>query len=264
LPLEFLGRLEDNAGIGDLLFQREGRASMSALDVPQTIRREPVDGIPPLRNGDHLTRDEFERRYEAMPHVNKAELIEGVVHMPSPVSAEEHGEPHFDFITCLGFYRAHTPHVRGGDNATLRLDLDNAPQPDGYLRLLPELGGQARLVDGYVTGAPELIVEVAASSASYDLHEKLHAYRRNGVREYVVWRVWDGEIDWFVLRAGRYEGLPLVDGVFKSEVFPGLWLDPAAVLRGDMARVLEVLQHGLASAEHASFVNRSSASHSPD
>ena len=97
--------------------------------------------------------------------------------------------------------------MRGGDNATLRLDLDNEPQPDGYLRLLPECGGQARLVDGYVTGAPELIVEIAASSASYDLHEKLNAYRRNGVREYVVWRVWDQAVDWFVLRGGRFEPL---------------------------------------------------------
>jgi Uma2 family endonuclease len=124
--------------------------------------------IPPLRNGDHLTRDEFERRYESMTGVNKAELIEGVVYVPSPVSAEDHGEPHFDLITWLGVYRAGTPAVRGGDNATLRLDLDNEPQPDGYLRLLPEYGGQTRLVDGYVTGAPELIVEIAASSASYD------------------------------------------------------------------------------------------------
>jgi Uma2 family endonuclease len=210
--------------------------------------------IPPLRNGDHLSRDEFERRYEAMAGVNKAELIEGVVHMPSPVSAEDHGEPHFDLITWLGVYRAGTPAVRGGDNATLRLDLDNEPQPDGYLRLLPEYGGQARLVGGYVTGAPELIVEIAASSASYDLHEKLNAYRRNGVREYVVWRVWDAAIDWFVLRGGRFEPQQPADGIYRSEVLPGLWLASDAVLQGDLARVLAVLQQGLASPEHAAFV----------
>jgi Uma2 family endonuclease len=211
--------------------------------------------IPPLRNGDHLTREEFERRYAAMPEVTKAELIEGVVHMPSPVSAQDHGEPHFDFITWLGVYRAHTPVVRGGDNSTLRLDLDNEPQPDGYLRLLPEFGGQTRLEEGYIVGAPELIAEVAASSASYDLHEKLNAYRRNGVREYVVWRVWDATIDWFVQRGGRFDSLPLADGFCKSEVFPGLWLDPDAVLRGDLARVLNVLQQGLASPEHAAFLS---------
>ncbi len=227
---------------------------MTTATSHEAVPREGSRRIPPLRSGDHLTRDEFERRYQAMPHVDKAELIEGVVYMPSPVSAEDHGEPHFDFITWLGVYRARTPQVRGGDNATLRLDLDNEPQPDGYLRLLPEFAGQARLVDGYVTGAPELIVEIAASSASYDLHEKLHAYRRNGVREYVVWRVWDEIIDWFVLRSGRFEQLALADGIYRSEVLPGLWLEPAAVLRGDLARVLEVLQQGLASPEHAAFV----------
>jgi len=212
-------------------------------------RSSSIGWIPPLHNGDHLTRDEFERRYEAMPQVRKAELIEGVVHMPSPVSAEDHGEPHFDLNGWLFVYRANTPCVRGGDNSTLRLDSDNEPQPDGYLRLLPECGGQSRVVDGYITGAPELIVEVAASSASYDLHEKLNAYRRNGVREYVVWRVWDATIDWLVLRAGRYEPLALAEGIYKSEVFPGLWLDPAAALAGNMARVLEVLQQGLGSPE---------------
>jgi hypothetical protein len=189
-----------------------------------------------------------------MTGVNKAELIEGVVHMPSPVSAEDHGEPHFDLITVGFIYRAGTPAVRGGDNATLRLDLDNEPQPDGYLRLLPECGGQARLVGGYVTGAPELIVEIAASSASYDLHEKLNAYRRNGVREYVVWRVWDAAIDWFVLRGGRFEPQQPRDGIYRSEVLPGLWLASDAVLQGDLARVLAVLQQGLASPEHAAFV----------
>ena len=209
--------------------------------------------IPPLRNGDHLTRDEFERRYESMTGVKKAELIEGVVHMPSPVSAEDHGEPHFDLNGLLFIYRVHTPCVRGGDNSSLRLDLDNEPQPDGYLRLLPECGGQARLVDGYVTGAPELIVEIAASSVSYDLHEKLNAYRRNGVREYVVWRVWDAAIDWFVLRGGRFEPLQSRDGIYHSETFPGLWLDPDAVLRGDLAHALDVLQQGLASPEHTAF-----------
>lgn len=227
---------------------------MTTATIHEAIPRERSRRIPPLRSGDHLTRDEFERRYQAMPHVDKAELIEGVVYMPSPVSAEDHGEPHFDLIGWLGVYRAHTPQVRGGDNATLRLDLDNEPQPDGYLRLLPECGGQARLVDGYVTGAPELIVEIAASSASYDLHEKLNAYRRNGVREYVVWRVWDGAVDWFVLRSGRFEQLALTEGICRSEVLPGLWLEPASVLRGDLARVLDVLEQGLASPEHAAFV----------
>jgi len=229
---------------------------MSTVTIPQTTPRSTTRRIPPLRSGDHLTRDEFERRYRAMPSVQKAELIEGVVYMPSPVSAEDHGEPHFDLNGWLFVYRAHTPQARGGDNATLRLDLDNEPQPDGYLRLLPEFGGQSRLVEGYVTGAPELVVEIAASSASYDLHEKLNAYRRNGVREYVVWRVWDEAVDWFVLRSGRFEPLAPADGIYRSEVFPGLWLQPQAVLRGDLAQVLQVLEQGLASPEHAAFAER--------
>jgi Uma2 family endonuclease len=231
---------------------------MSTAILSETPVRNAHPRIPPLQTGDHLTRDEFERRYRAMPHAHRAELIEGVVYMPSPVSAADHGEPHFDLITWLGLYRARTPQVKGGDNSTLRLDLDNEPQPDGYLRLVEECGGQARLVDGYVTGAPELVLEIAASSASYDLHEKLNAYRRNGVREYVIWRVWDEAIDWLVLRQGRYEPLAPVDGVYRSEVFPGLWLDAAAVLRSDLARVLEVLQQGLAGQEHADFVRKGS------
>ena len=211
--------------------------------------------MPELRAGDRLTRAEFERRYQGMPHVKKAKLVEGVVYMPSPVSAAEHGEPHFDFNGWLYVYRAHTPGVRGGDNATLHLDLDNETQPDGYLRLLPERGGQARLVEGYVEGAPELIVEIAASSASYDLHDKLNVYRRNGVREYIVWRVWDEVVDWFTLVQGRYEPLPRSEsGIYKSQVFPGLWLDAAAVIAGDAAKVLRILEQGLADSAHGEFV----------
>ena len=229
---------------------------MSTVFIPAT-QGPSADHIPELRAGDRLTRAEFERRYAAMPHVKKAELIEGVVYMPSPVTQEDHGAPHFDVITWLGVYRAGTPGVEGGDNATLRLDLDNEPQPDAFLRILPEYGGQSHKSGKYVGGAPELIVEVAASSASYDLHDKLHAYRRNEVREYVVWRVWDRAIDWFVLRDDRYQRLQLdAEGQYQSEIFPGLWLAPAALLRSDLAQVLAVLQQGLASPEHAAFVNR--------
>jgi hypothetical protein len=213
--------------------------------------------VPPLVAGDHLSRAEFERRYRAMPHVKKAELIEGIVYMPSPVSHDDHGAPHFDFVTWAGLYRAFTPGVQGGDNSTLHLDLDNEPQPDAHLRILPECGGQSRTVGGYVERAPELVAEIAASSASYDLHEKLKAYRRNGVREYVVWRVWDRAIDWFVLREDQL--LPLATdsaGIVKSECFPGLWLDAAALVRGDLARVIQVVQEGIASPEHAAFVAR--------
>src|SRR5262249_33252195 len=148
----------------------------------------------------------FERRYEAMPHVKKAELIEGVVYMPSAVRYRPHGRPHFQLIGWLAAYEAATPGVEGGDNTSVRLDLDNEPQPDALLLVDPAHGGQAVIsADHYIERAPELVAEVAASSASYDLHTKLNVYRRNGVREYIVWRVLEQQIDWFVLRAGSYE-----------------------------------------------------------
>jgi Uma2 family endonuclease len=213
--------------------------------------------VPALHNGDRLSRAEFERRYRALPGVKKAELIEGVVFMPSPVS-DDHSGPHFDLITWLGLYRLATPGVLGGDNGTLRLDLGNVPQPDAFLRIESSHGGQAYLDDeGYVAGAPELVAEVAVSSASLDLHDKLRAYQRNGVREYVVWRVEDGALDWFVLREGQFVPLPPTpDGLYQSAVLPGLWLDPAALLRRDLLRVSQVVQQGLVSPEHIEFVRR--------
>ena len=221
----------------------------------ETIAMATTERVPELCAGDRLTRTEFERRYAAMPHVNKAELIEGVVYMPSPVS-KSHCAPHFDLIAWLGLYRSATPGVEGGDNGTVRLDMENEPQPDAFLRIEPARGGQSWDSGGYIGGAPELIAEIAASSASYDLHDKLHAYQRNAVREYLVWRVWDQAIDWFVLRDDRFQPLVLDSaGQYRSVVFPGLWLDPAAMLRGDMAQVIAVLQQGLASPEHAEFVS---------
>ena len=216
-----------------------------------------IPAVPPLEPGDHLTRDEFERRYDAMPGLKKAELIEGVVFLPSPVRVDQHGSPHADLITWLGVYRAATPGVRVADNTTIRLDLDNEPQPDALMLIEPGRGGQARIdADGYIKGGPELVAEVAASSASLDLNAKLRVYRDNGVREYIVWRVLDGSIDWFVLRQGQYAALPVVAGTYRSETFPGLWLVPDALTRFELAGVLQVLQQGLASAEHAAFVAR--------
>lgn len=234
------------------MIQGERWAGMSAVKA-QRIRS--LEKIPPLNSGDRLTREEFERRYNAMPPQTKAELIEGVVYMSSPVNNDDHGEPHFDLIGWLAYYRTFTPGVKGGDNSTLRLDLDSEPQPDALLRLLPEYGGGAVTDDdGYITSAPDLIGEVSASSVSYDLHDKLRVYRRNGVKEYVVWRVYDRQIDWFILQGSDYTKLDLEDGLCKSRIFPGLWLDPAAMVEGDMEKVLAVLQKGIESPEHATFV----------
>jgi Uma2 family endonuclease len=231
---------------------------MPVMSMPQRPpdQRAP-ERLPPLRTGDRLTRAEFERRYLAMPGLKKAELIEGVVYMPSPVS-DDHAAPHFDLIGWLGLYRMATEGVAGGDNGTLRLDLDNEPQPDAFLRILPEYGGQCRVdQDRYVTGAPDLVAEVAASSVSLDLHLKLHVYRRNAVREYLVWRVEDRSLDWFGWREGRFDPLPPDDrGVIRSEVLPGLWLAAPALVAGDLVTVAAVARQGLESAAHAEFVRR--------
>lgn len=228
---------------------------------PKEDRIEQADSIaqvPPLQSGDRLTRREFERRYKAMPDVKKAELIEGVVYMPTPVRFEDHGEPHGYTVGWLAVYCAATPGVRLGDNSTVRLDMDNEPQPDALLRLERALGGNSRIDDdGYVNGGPELIAEVAASSAAYDVHDKLKVYRRNGVQEYIVWQVYDAKVEWFQLREEKYVPLePDEAGVIRSEVFPGLQLDVPALLDGDLAAVLAGLQKGLKTKEHAAFVER--------
>ncbi|GMU24607.1 MAG: hypothetical protein AMXMBFR13_46810 [Phycisphaerae bacterium] len=218
----------------------------------------PEDNVPPLHNGDRLTRAEFERRYQAMPHVNKAELIEGIVYMPSPVRLTRHAQPHATLIGWLAYYVSKTPGLVLADNGTNRLDEDNEPQPDVMLLIPPTAGGAARIDrDDYVTGPPELVGEVAASSVSIDLHAKLNAYRRNGVREYLVWRTEDGAIDWFILRQGQYVPIPVgADGLIRSETFPGLWLDPAALLQGDLQRLFAALESGACSDDRAAFLRR--------
>ncbi|MCS6815546.1 MAG: Uma2 family endonuclease [Cyanobacteria bacterium] len=226
------------------------------LSLPRLT--SPHSGVPPLENGDALTRSEFERRYAAMPWVKKAELIEGIVYMASPLRFEPHAEPHADLITWLGIYKVATPGTRLGDNSTVRLDLENEPQPDAVLLIDPRAGGQTRFSDdGYVEGAPELVVEIAASSAAIDLRDKKRAYRRNGVQEYVVWQVLDRHLDWFRLQAEDYVNLqPDSEGILRSIVFPGLWLALPALLAGDMTQVLATLQQGLQSPDHTAFVQR--------
>ena len=214
------------------------------------------DSEPLLEAGDRLTRAEFERRYERMPEVKKAELIEGIVYMPSPVRVRKHAQPQGRMATWLGVYESETPGVVACDNSTVRLDLDNEPQPDHLMFKTPEKGGQARISeDDYLEGPPELVIEIVGSSAAYDLHQKKGAYRRNGVREYLAWITTEQRLLWWELREGEYHEIaPDSDGVFKSRVFPGLWLDTRALLRGDMKTVLATLRRGLESPEHRDFV----------
>ncbi|MCG5060547.1 MAG: Uma2 family endonuclease [Limnoraphis sp. WC205] len=231
--------------------------------------------LPPLENGDRLIRPEFERRYQAMTNLKKAELIEGIVYMASPLRFKSHAEPHGYLITFLGVYQAATPQVEMGIEPTVRLDIDNEPQPDGVLRISPESGGKSTLSDdGYLEGAPELVIEIAvrpcgfvsrqgtrtkraASSAAIDLGDKKRAYRRSGIQEYIIWQVFEQKIDWLSLQNGDYiEFIPNEKGVIDSQVFPGLWLDINAMLQGDMQQVLAVLQSGINSDEHQEFVQQ--------
>lgn len=215
--------------------------------------------IPLLENGDKLSLYEFERRYNAMPNLKKAELIEGIVYiMPAALRFRSHGQPHGWILTWLGTYEVATPGVALGVEPTVRLDLDNEPQPDAVLLINPEAGGQARLSDDdYIEGAPELIVEIAASSVAIDLHAKKQAYRRNGVKEYIVWQVLDQKLAWFYLEQGEYVELATdSNGILRSQIFPGLWLGVAELLAENMQSVLSILQTGLQSPEHAAFVQR--------
>ena len=195
-----------------------------------------------LETGDHLTREEFHRRYSARPDIKKAELIDGVVYVPSPLRGDHHGEPHANVMLWLGYYAMQVPGVRCMDNTTLLLDGGVEAQPDAML-WRPEDGGPRINAQGFVEGPPQLIVEVAASSTSYDLREKKEAYRRNGVREYVVWRVLDKAIDWFRLRDGRYLTVePDASGLIESEPFPGLRLHVASMLAGDLTAVVAAIR----------------------
>ena len=200
--------------------------------------------IPPLEVGDRLNRLEFERRYAAMPHLKKAELIDRTVYLVPAVRAQQHSKPNAHLTAWLGIYAVNYPELEVASHATVRLDLDNEPQPDIVLRVKEEAGGQSRISeDDYLEGAPELIVEIAASMASYDLHQKFNLYRRHGVQEYIVWRVLDEEIDWFCLQEGDYVRQVADDrGRLSSDRFSGLILDVPALLAGNLAQVLAELQ----------------------
>jgi Uma2 family endonuclease len=234
------------------------------------ITKPPV--IPPLRDGDRMNAREFWKRYEASPNVTRAELIRGVVHIISeprmngkepsvpPISTGGHSDPHADVIYWLRHYSIHTPGTRGSAPGSVRSPSDDsAPEPDSSLRILPGYDGQTTMDDqGFLHGAPELLFEVANTTASLDLGEKFEVYQADGVREYLVWRIRQRQIDWFRLnRTGRFVSVrPDDDSIFRSRVFPGLWLGANALISGDFSKVLAVLNKGLASPEHAAFVEK--------
>lgn len=204
------------------------------------------DVRPELESGDRLTREEFHQRYCRRPDLRKAELVNGVVYVPSPARWGKHGKHQSIVQLWLGTYAIDRPDVGVGDNDTVYLSANDEVQPDAILFRLTGPNKGARVTDdGYIEGAPELVVEVAASSASYDLHDKKDAYRRAGVLEYVAWRVLDEAIDWFRLQNGEYVHIqPDADGMIESTTFPGLRLNVTAMLAGDRAGVLAALGVG--------------------
>ena len=211
--------------------------------------------VPPLAAGDRLTREEFLRRWEAHPEIKNAELIGGIVYMSSPVTVE-HGETEFDVGGWLSVYKAATPGTTGAHNTTSFI-LDETPQPDLYLRILPEHGGRSWVEGKYLHGVPELLTEVCRSSAAYDLHVKLDLYQTAQVPEYLAILLYEQEIRWHMLDDGVYQLIPPgSDGIWRSRVFPGLWLDGKALLAGDMRQILAVLQQGIQSREHQEFVDK--------
>jgi len=201
--------------------------------------------LPSLRSGDQLTREEFHRRYAARPDIRRAELIDGVVYVASPTRFSHHDKPTGAMIFWLFAYAGRHPDVEAGGSASLFLG-DDEVQPDAFLfRVDPEGRGPRENAEGYLEGAPQLEVEIAASSVSYDLRTKLELYRRSGVQEYIVWRTLDRAIDWFRLRDGEYVRVePDPRGMIESEAFPGLRLDVSKMLEGDTLGVLAALTTG--------------------
>jgi len=229
----------------------EGTLNMAAVSGPETQPGELME----LHAGDRMTREEFHRIYEKMPEDFKAELVGGIVHVPSPLK-HKHGSSHLVLATVFGVYEARTPGVDAGDNTTILLGDEGEPQPDLYLRILEEYGGQSHInADGYVAGAPELLSEVAVSSQSIDLHAKRVDYRRNGVLEYVVACLRERQLRWFDLRADS-EIQIAADGVCRIRTFPGLCIHAESLFAKDGAHLLSILEQGLATSEHEAFIRK--------
>lgn len=208
----------------------------------RAVRPQAFRSLPILENGDHLSVTEFLRRYEAMTGLRKAQLIEGKVHMPSPVSAS-HAIPDGHLQGWLYCYALAREGLECLPNATLILDADNTLQPDAILCSTPRKGGRVWLNDkNYLCGAPELVCEIAASSASIDLHEKFRVYRRNGVQEYFVWLTLEKKVRWFHLIDQEYVEIKERAGKLSSVVFPGLILDVKALIKMDRKRVIAALK----------------------
>ncbi len=214
---------------------------------------------PPLVDGEHLDQPTFHERYESMPPEIWAELLDGVVYMAYPAGFE-HGWHQVPAIVWLSYYEENTPGVQALDNASVIAGPRSEPQPDGLLRIRPDCGGRTTDVGRFLGGVPELVLEVSSASRAKDLGPKLREYERLGVLEYVVRALGPDEVIWHILHEGRLVATPPdADGLHRSRIFPGLWLDPAALLARDTRRLREAIDRGRASPAHAAFVARLAA-----
>jgi Uma2 family endonuclease len=257
------GRWVKGEGLESRHHRCRDRKDEYAVDdgLPMTIHPSQIQSPPqpPLESGDRLSRAEFEHRYTTATAIKKAELVEGIVYVASPLRFSPHAEPHSRLSTWLGTYAAFTaPYVLSGIEPTLRLDNHNEPQPDLVLRLDERWGGRSTLApDGYLEGTPELVAEIAASSVAIDRGDKKTAYCRNGIQEYIIWNAYDNQLEWLHLVNGVYQPLPLEDGnLIRSQVFPGLWLAVDDLLTRNMPQVLTVLQAGLRFPECQTWIQQ--------
>ncbi|MFT3878951.1 MAG: Uma2 family endonuclease [Gemmatales bacterium] len=211
--------------------------------------------LPLLYDGQRLDRETFHRLYEASPELKRVQLIEGIVHMPSPMRFVQHANPQTCINGWLFCYSSQTPGVRNGGSATLKIDTENEFEPDGML-----FYDQGQLViadDGYLEGVPELVVEVSASTISVDSKEKFRVYEKQGVKEYLLWNTQADTITWFARNKNKFVAMkPNRAGIIQSKTFPGLWLDVAAMLEGDLTQVMKTLNEGLTSGPHVKYVKR--------
>ena len=220
----------------------------------------PVVTLPGLITGERMDVEEFLCRWDELPYLKNAELIDGIVYVPSPLSLD-HGSLDTLILWWLTQYAHATPGCKAGNNVTW-LMLDSSPQPDAFLRVLPSRGGQSRDEKRYCAGAPELAVEICLTSTEVDFGPKLRLYQRAGVREYITIEIFGKRIVWRKLENAVYVAQQIPpDGVLRSQVFPGLWLDVAALWNDDGTKMLAALNAGLSSEDHQLVAERLSRVH---
>ncbi len=234
---------------------------MSTAKVPtaERVTRKPVssaDAVFELENGARMDQPTFHALYKQTPEGFRAQLIGGTVYVMASPTSQRHGRPHARIVHWLSLYSDDTPGTDVLDNTTNVLGRESEPEPDACLLVQPEYGGQtAADKDDMLVGAPELIVEVANTTRAIDLGRKKADYEEAGVREYVVILAQEQAVVWFRRGPDEFTEMPAgANGVFRSELFPGLWLDPRGIFDPTTRRLTAATRKGLASPEHAAFV----------